>query len=125
LGNIWKFPYMTGQYGGAAFILVYLLCIALIGIPVMISEMMLGRKAEANAITTFKKLAPDTPWFLTGALGALAAFLILSFYAVVGGWVLAYVARAIAGVFNNMPAGEMAAYFESYIAKPYEPILWQ
>jgi NSS family neurotransmitter:Na+ symporter len=125
LGNLWKFPYVTGQYGGAAFILVYLLCIVLIGIPVMLSEMMLGRKAEANAITTFKKLAPRTPWFMTGVLGVAASFFILSFYAVVAGWILAYIVRAATGVFNTMPVEQIGQYFGDYIANPVEPIIWQ
>lgn len=125
LGNLWKFPYVAGQYGGAAFILVYLACIALIGIPVMLSEMMLGRKAEADAINTFKKLAPGTPWFMTGVFGITASFLILSFYAVVAGWVFAYIPRVIMGIFTAMPTEQMGDYFGQFIANPYEPIVWQ
>ena len=86
LGNIWKFPYITGENGGAAFILVYLLCIAIIGLPVMLSEFTIGRRAQRNAIGSFIKLKPGTPWFLTGWLGFAAAFSILSFYGVVAGW---------------------------------------
>ncbi|CCO08007.1 Transporter (fragment) [Desulforamulus hydrothermalis] len=75
LGNIWKFPYITGENGGAAFILIYLLCVGLIGLPVMISEFIIGRRSNAAAVGAFKKLAPATPWFLTGISGVLVAFL--------------------------------------------------
>jgi len=102
LGNIWKFPYITGIYGGAAFILVYLVCIAMIGLPVMLSEFLIGRKAQKNAIGSFKALAPGTPWFLTGWSGFLAAFSILSFYGVVAGWALDYIFKAITGAYVGM-----------------------
>jgi len=90
LGNIWKFPSMTGSNGGAAFILVYLLSTLLVGLPVMISELLLGRKAKVDAISTFKKLVPKSgPWWIVGAMGVLAAFLIMAFYTEVAGWVFA------------------------------------
>mgnify|MGYP003763875213 CR=1 FL=1 len=75
LGNIWKFPSLTGTNGGAAFLLLYLACTLLVGLPVMISELALGRRARANAVSTFQNLAPREPWWLVGAAGALAAFL--------------------------------------------------
>ena len=90
LGNIWKFPYITGEYGGAAFILVYLICIAFIGLPIMLAEFVVGRRAQKNAIGAFKAEAPGSKWFLTGALGIITAFILLSFYGVVSGWTLHY-----------------------------------
>lgn len=125
LGNIWKFPYITGQYGGAAFIIIYLICIALIGMPVMLSEFALGRRAQKNAIGTFKKLAPNTPWFLTGWLGLVAAFVILAFYGVVAGWTMAYVWKSILNQFAGMDAETITNTFVGMITNPVQPIIWQ
>src|SRR5699024_12284866 len=82
LGNIWRFPYITGAYGGAAFLLVYLLSAAVIGIPVMLAEFIIGREGKKDAIGSYKELAPGTGWYSSGVLGVLAAFMILSFYSV-------------------------------------------
>ena len=90
LGNIWRFPYVTGENGGAAFLLIYVAFVALLGIPVMMSEFVIGRNAQRNAVGSFRKLAPRKPWFLVGMLGVAAAFVILAFYAVVAGWTLSY-----------------------------------
>ncbi len=125
LGNIWKFPYITGVYGGAAFILVYLVCIALIGLPVMLSEFLIGRRAQANAIGSFKKLRPNTPWYFTGWLGFAAAFIILSFYGVVAGWTMDYVFRAIMGAFSGQTPDQLGAMFGGMISDPIRPIIWQ
>ena len=97
LGNIWKFPGMAGQNGGAAFLVLYLACTLLVGIPVMIAELAIGRRARANAITSLRTLGPDRPWWLVGASGVLAAFLIMAFYTEVAGWVFAYIFRAASG----------------------------
>jgi len=125
LGNIWKFPYITGVYGGGAFILVYLVCIALIGLPVMLQEFTIGRRAQANAITSFKKLKPNSPWFLTGWLGFASAFVILSFYGVVAGWTLSYVFSAITNAFSGQSPEELNNYFGALITNPWKPILFQ
>ena len=90
LGNIWRFPYMTGQNGGAAFILVYLCCVFLLGLPVMLSEFSIGRRAHSNTMRAYLKLAPGTKWFMLGGMGVLAGFLILGYYSVVCGWTLEY-----------------------------------
>src|SRR5690606_8888910 len=98
LGNIWKFPSLTGANGGASFLLVYLLSTLMIGLPVMIAELTLGRKAKANPITAMRTLAPGRlPWWLIGVSGMVAAFLILSFYSEVVAWVFAYVIKAVNG----------------------------
>jgi len=97
LGNIWKFPSLTGMNGGAAFLIIYLAMTLLVGLPVMISEHVMGRKARADAITTLQKLAPGSAWWLIGAAGVLSAFLIMAFYTEVAGWVFAYVIKALSG----------------------------
>jgi NSS family neurotransmitter:Na+ symporter len=125
LGNIWKFPYITGIYGGAAFILVYLVCIALIGLPVMLSEFVIGRRAQKNAIGSFHKLAPNTPWFATGWLGFAAAFVILSFYGVVAGWTLDYVFKAIMNGFVGQSPEQLGGMFGGMISSTWAPIAWQ
>ena len=80
LGNIWRFPCMVGENGGAAFILIYILCVMFLGVPVMVSEFLIGRKAGSNAVEAYSKLAPGTPWIWLGVMGVVAAFLILSYY---------------------------------------------
>ncbi|KPL83384.1 transporter [Thermanaerothrix daxensis] len=126
LGNIWKFPYLTGANGGAAFLIVYLLSTVLVGLPVMISEQMLGRKARADAITTLRKLAPQgRPWWLVGAAGALASFLIMAFYTEVAGWVFAYILKAISGNILTTNSALTTAAFTSLITSPLWSLVWQ
>lgn len=124
LGNIWKFPYVTGENGGAAFILIYLLCLLFVGLPVLITELVVGRKAKSNAVRAFKKLAPHQPWFLTGAAGVLSAFLILCFYTTVAGWVYSYVFKAFTGAIYVTSAESSRSIFDSFITG-WEPLLWQ
>lgn len=126
LGNIWKFPYLTGSNGGAAFILVYVLSTLLVGLPVMISELALGRRAKADAISTFKQLAPaGQPWWIVGAMGVLASFLIMAFYTEVAGWVFAYIFKAIGGsILSTDPAANSKA-FEVLVTDPFQSLLWQ
>jgi NSS family neurotransmitter:Na+ symporter len=125
LGNIWKFPYITGQYGGAAFLFVYLAFIIAIGLPVMMSEFIIGRKAKKNAFGSFKKLAPKTPWYITGFLGVGAAYLILSFYCVVAGWSMNYVVESLRGSFLDKSPDELTSFFTKFIASPFKPVIWQ
>jgi NSS family neurotransmitter:Na+ symporter len=126
LGNIWKFPYLTGSNGGAAFLLVYVICMLLIGIPVMISELTLGREARGNAISTMQKLAPaGQPWWLIGAAGVAAAFLIMAFYSEVAAWVFAYIFKALqGGILSTNPEVTKAA-FEGLITNPVQSLIWQ
>ncbi len=106
LGNIWKFPYVAGENGGGAFVAVYLLCILMIGLPIMMAEIMLGRRSRKNPIAAMAVLAEESErsgrWVGIGKMGVIAGFLILSFYSVIAGWSLAYVFRAIGGMFNNI-----------------------
>jgi NSS family neurotransmitter:Na+ symporter len=125
LGNIWRFPYITGMNGGAAFILVYLICVAIIGIPVLLSEFIVGRKGKSNPIGSFKKLAPKEKWYVSGFLGVMAAFLILSFYSVIAGWTLEYLVKAIGNQFVGKNVSEIGMMFENYITNPIRPIFWQ
>ena len=128
LGNIWKFPYMVGQSGGAAFVLVYLACIALIGVPILVSEWMIGRRGQKNPINTMAQLAQQhghtRNWAVVGIVGVLAAFLILSFYSVIGGWALAYIRDAATGSFTGLDKGSVGAIFEGFLASPAELLSW-
>ncbi len=125
LGNIWKFPYITGVYGGGAFVLVYLICIALIGLPIVLSEFVIGRKAQKNAIGSFKKLAPGTLWFVPGIMGLVAAFMILAFYGVVAGWTLEYLFKAITNSFVGKNPADLEGMFGGFISQLARPIFWQ
>ncbi len=126
LGNIWKFPYLTGSNGGAAFILVYVLSTLLVGLPVMIAELTIGRRARADAISTFKKLAPEKqPWWIVGAMGVLASFLIMAFYSEVAGWVFAYIFKAIGGSILSTDPAVNAKAFEALVTDPFQALLWQ
>jgi len=126
LGNIWKFPALTGLNGGAAFIIVYLLSTLMAGLPVMIAELMLGRRSKSDALTTFKVLHPKREsWALIGAAGVLSAFLILAFYTEVAGWVFAYVFKAASGSVLSSDPKVTSAAFERLITDPFQSILWQ
>ncbi len=125
LGNIWKFPYITGVYGGAAFLFVYLAFIAAIGLPVMLSELIIGRKSRRNAFGAFKKLAPNSPWRFVGMMGVGAAFMILAFYGVVAGWSLEYVALSVTNGFKTQTPEQLGEMFSQFIAAPYRPVFYQ
>lgn len=125
LGNIWKFPYVTGANGGAAFILVYLLCVALVGLPVMLSEHLIGRHTKANAVGAFRALEPRRPWFLVGGAGVLSAFLIMAFYTTVAGWVYAYIFKAASGALFSAKPEDTTRVFNSLISGVGEPLFWQ
>ena len=86
LGNVWRFPYMTGQNGGAAFIIIYIVCVLMLGIPCMLNEFIIGRRAQANTARAYSKLANGTPWRLIGLFGVFTGFMITSYYVVVSGW---------------------------------------
>jgi NSS family neurotransmitter:Na+ symporter len=127
LGNIWKFPSLTGQNGGAAFVFVYMICVALIGLPVMISEFIIGRRAGANNVGAFCKLEPNPkrPWYLAGVVGVAAAFLIMFFYTDVAGWVYAYAFKALTSGFANVGVQQTGDVFGAYIGSVAGPLIWQ
>ena len=124
LGNIWRFPYMLGSNGGAAFLLVYLLCILLLGLPVMITEFFIGRHSHRNAAGAFKVMAPGTKWSIIGYNGVLAAFLILGFYSVVSGWTLEYIMQAFSGSHIGKSAADFKAEFTNFSSDALRPIIW-
>lgn len=126
LGNIWKFPYLTGANGGASFLLVYLVATLLVALPVMIAEIALGRKAKANPVSALLALAPARqPWWLIGAAGMVASFLILSFYSEVVAWVFAYIVKAISGSVLSSDRAVTEAAFGSLITDPVQSLVWQ
>ncbi len=128
LGNIWRFPYVTGENGGGAFVLVYLLCVALIGLPVMIAEVLIGRRGRQSPMNTLRTLAEEEGkslhWRFLGWMGVLAGFAILSFYSVVAGWTLAYVFRLGAGMFESASAESVAIVFDQLVADPERLLAW-
>jgi len=125
LGNIWKFPYIAGIYGGAAFLFVYLGFILAIGLPIMLSELIIGRSSKRNAFGAFKVLAPGTPWRYVGILGVSAAFLILSFYGVVAGWSVQYIILSVQDGFSNKSPEEITSLFSTFTQSPVKPVLFQ
>ncbi len=124
LGNIWRFPYVAGENGGAAFIILYLAFVIAIGIPVMLSEFTIGRRAQQNVYGSFRKLAPNRPWYLIGIMGVVAAFMILAFYTAVAGWTLEYIYQAITGGFNGKTPGELNNMFDSFTSGTSRPLIW-
>ncbi|MDP5292506.1 sodium-dependent transporter [Oceanimonas sp. CHS3-5] len=128
LGNIWKFPYITGENGGGAFVLVYLACIAVIGLPLMMAEVMLGRRGGRSPIGTMERVAASEGrsqgWVGVGIMATLAAFLILSFYSVIAGWTMPYIVSAASGEFGGISADDTGALFEGLLASPGELLLW-
>ena len=127
LGNIWKFPSLTGTNGGASFLLVYLAATMLVGLPVMIAETMLGRTARADAVTAFEKLAPRGQgwWKITGWMGFAGSLLILAFYSEVAGWVYAYIFKSLEGVIATSDPAVARAAFGSMVSSPAVALFWQ
>lgn len=128
LGNIWKFPYIMGENGGGAFVLVYLACIALIGIPVMIAEVYIGKKARVSPLRAVVKVAADNKasplWQVFGGMGVAAGYLILSFYAVVAGWALAYVFKSAGGGFTDASPAYLKDTFDLFVSSPVQLLSW-
>jgi neurotransmitter:Na+ symporter, NSS family len=128
LGNIWKLPYMIGVNGGSAFVLVFIACIFFVGIPLMMTEVMLGRRAQKNPLDGMASLANEASvpkyWQYLGGMGMLTGLLILGFYSVIGGWVLAYIVEAGSGTFSNIAATKSAANFDALLASPLKLLFW-
>ncbi|MDF2988373.1 MAG: family Na+-dependent transporter [Eubacterium sp.] len=125
LGNIWKFPYLTGKYGGGAFLIIYFLCVLFVALPIMISELYIGRKTRKNAIGAIKTLTKKPFWKVIGYMGILSAFFILFFYSAVAGWVYSYIFKAISGMFNNATMEKMESVFGETVTGPIPPVVWQ
>ena len=123
LGNVWRFPYMTGENGGAVFIIIYVGCVLFLGIPCMVSEFIVGRHGQSNTARAFSKMSGGGPWSLIGYMGVLTGFLITGYYAVVAGWCLQYIWASLIGHMQGTPE-----YFQTYFAElssdPVKPVLW-
>ncbi len=135
LGNIWRFPYVVGQNGGGAFLLIYLVFVAAIGIPLMMSEFIIGRSAQLNPVGAFKKIAPGTKWHLVGMLGVVAVLLIIAFYTVVAGWTLEYLIQSVKWLllpgkfgFASMDNAALTKFFsdhyDSFTSGIWRPVIW-
>ena len=127
LGNIWKFPYITGENGGGAFVIIYLLCIALVGLPILIGEVVIGKSTQKSTVSAFRELSgePASPWMSFGWIGVLAAFLLLSYYAVVAGWTMHYSFLAISGSFIGQSEEEVKSIFGQVASSPGINVGWQ
>ncbi len=124
LGNIWRFPYVTGENGGAAFLFIYLFCVVIIGVPVMMSEFVIGRSAQKNPYGAFRQLAPGKPWFIIGLMGVVAAFMILAFYTVVAGWTLEYIYQSVTSDLVGKSTSQLKQLFFEFRNESSRPVLW-
>ena len=128
LGNIWKFPYIAGENGGGAFVLVYLVCVALVGVPIMLAEVLIGREGRQSPINTMRFLTQQhhrrPTWVLIGWMGVLAGFLILSYYAVIAGWAIYYILRMADGTFDGVTAEYANQAFNEFLANPWQMVFW-
>jgi len=127
LGNIWKYPHMAGENGGGAFTIVYLICILIVGLPIVIAEFVLGRKTQLSPVGAFEKISPKSNWKWVGILGVASAFVILSFYGVVGGWTLKYTLISLTGGFTKLAGNPdmSGSLFNSFITGSLAPVIWQ
>lgn len=119
LGNIWRFPYIAGKNGGALFVLIYIACVIVLGLPVLLAELALGRATFKNLVGAFQVVRPGTKWRYTGYLGVVTAVMILSFYSVIAGWTMGYCFKTLCGQFAAAGKGEVAVLFGEFIAAPW------
>jgi len=128
LGNIWKFPYLTGVHGGSAFVLVYMVCVAALGIPMMMAEVMLGRRGRQTPVNSMRALAEETNasqgWQLIGWSGTLAGMLILSYYSVIGGWTIGYIIHSATGSFTGLSGDGASILFGEFVGNPLVQVGW-
>ena len=122
LGNIWRFPYMTGQDGGAAFIIIYLVCVLILGIPGMVAEFVVGRHSGANAARAYYNIG-GRKWSLLGYGGAITSMIIFGFYSVVAGWCLQYLFASTMGQLNG-DVTYVQHYFKTFSSDPLKPLFW-
>ena len=128
LGNIWKFPYITGENGGGAFVIIYILCVIAIALPIMISEVYLGKKGKSNPVKSLINISRSENvsknWKIIGFIGIVAGLLILSYYSVIAGWTMAYTIRTASGVLNNIDVNDAANIFNNLISDPERLLSW-
>lgn len=115
LGAIWKFPYIAGTSGGGAFFFVFLIFTLFIGLPILLAEFIIGRGSQQDAIRAYSAFAPGTSWHLIGRLGMVTCFILLSFYSVVGGWILLYIMKTLTGSLSGLPDGDYGSLFNAFI----------
>ena len=125
LGNIYRFPCELGNNGGAAFLLVYLAVVIFLGIPVMLSELVIGRRSQSNAVGAFKKLAPKSAWSIVGYMGVLCGFIIFAFYSTVSGWTLEYIVKAVTNSFQGKDLAAMEQDFADFHNMGWRNVMWQ
>ena len=125
LGNIYRFPCELGENGGAAFLLVYLAVVIFLGIPVMLSELVIGRRSQSNAVGAFKKLAPKSAWSIVGYMGVLCGFIIFAFYSTVSGWTLEYIIKAVTNSFQGKDLAAMEQDFSDFHNMGWRNVMWQ
>ena len=123
LGNIWRFPYMVGQTGGAAFIIIYLACCLLLSLPIFLAEAIIGHRTHSGTFGAMEQLAPGTKWKWLGLLTVLSPLVILSYYSVVGGWSIGYLWRSLTLGFHAVEIGAVSSDFGGFIASPWGPLL--
>ena len=124
LGNIWRFPIETGQHGGAAFIIIYIMCILMLGLPIMISEFLIGRYTHSNTAGAYRILSGGSPWRWVGRIGVFTGWFILCYYAVVGGWTMHYTWLSATNAFAGIPATQFGQIFDSFTSNPWVPTIW-
>ena len=123
LGNVWRFPYMAGQNGGASFILIYIGCVLLLGIPCMMNEFIIGRHGASNTGRAYGRMGKAGSWRFIGCMSVLTGFIITSYYAVVSGWCLQYIFASAGGELNGDPQ-YISKYFQDFSSSPFRPMLW-
>ncbi len=125
LGNVWRFPFITGKYGGAAFVLFYLIFLVLLGLPIMVAEFAVGRASGKSAVRSFHALEPKgSKWHIFGNFAAAGNYLLMMFYTTVAGWMLSYVFKSASGVFTNLSPEEVGGVFGQSLANPAEQLIW-
>ena len=125
LGNVWRFPYIAGQYGGASFLIVFLGALLLVALPLLMVEFGLGRSTKRNYAGALKELLPGTPWYLLGVVGVITLILILSFYFGISGWTLAYFFKSLVGSYAALSPEGLGQEFNGFLNSPVQLILWQ
>jgi len=125
LGAIWKFPYVAGTSGGGVFFLIFILFTLLVGLPLLLGEFIIGRSTKSDAILAYKQIAPNSSWHLIGRLGVITCFILLSFYSVVGGWILIYLAKALTGQLSGLTEQEYGELFGTSISDPFLTVVAQ
>ncbi len=123
-GNIWRFPYLVGENGGAVFIAFFLVVVAVIAIPAFAIELALGKATRKDPVGAYKSVAGRTPWFFNGYLNLITILVILGYGSMIAGWIVAYAYKTMTGVFTGMPTPEIATYFETFTQRPLEVLLW-